>query len=102
MAPTSRLALLAMLALLATPLVTAQHGPPPGYTDPLVYAQDYAANQTGQATADPVGYAAGKATVENATAEAEHAAWLACWTAYEADAGMATDPVCSQYFTAPV
>lgn len=102
MAPNSRLALLAALALLATPLVTAQHGPPPGYTDPVVYAQDYAANQTGQASSDPVGYASARATPEALAAEAEHAAWLACWTAYEADAGMATDPVCAQFFTAPV
>src|SRR5688500_9218029 len=102
MAPTPRLALLAALALLATPLVTAQHGPPPGYTDPLVYAQDYAADQTGKAAADPAGFASGKATPENLTAEAEHAAWLACWTAHESEAGMALDSVCSQFFTAPV
>src|SRR5688572_5994068 len=102
MAPTPRLALLAALALLATPLVTAQHGPPPGYTDPLLYTQDYAANQTGQAAADPAGYATAKATPEALAAEAEHAAWLACWTAYEADAAAATDEVCAQFFTAPV
>jgi hypothetical protein len=102
MTPSSRFALLAALALLATPLVTAQHGPPPGYTDPLAYTQDYAANQTTQATTDPAGYAAAKGTPEALGAEAEHAAWLACWTAHEADeAGMALDPVCSQFFTAP-
>ena len=102
MTPSSRIILLAALALLATPLVTAQHGPPPGYTDPLVYAQDYAANQTTQATTDPAGYATAKSTPEALGAEAEHTAWLACWTAYEADqTGMALDPVCSQFFTAP-
>lgn len=103
MTPTRRtaaLALLALLALMALPLASAQQGPPPGYTDPTVYAQDYVAEQAGRAQADPAGYAGSKATPENATAEAEHAAWLACWTAYEAGQ-MALDPVCAQFFTAP-
>ncbi|HUR25200.1 MAG TPA: hypothetical protein VM327_04195 [Candidatus Thermoplasmatota archaeon] len=104
MAPTTRLALFAALALLATPLVSAQaHGPPPGYEDPLVYAQDYAANQTTQLGADPAGYSANKTTPQGLADEADHAAWLACWTAYEADASasMLTDPVCSRFFIAP-
>jgi hypothetical protein len=97
---TTRLALLAALALLAMPFASAQHGPPPGYTDPVAYTQDYATYQTGQAAADPAGYASGKATPDALAEEAEHAAWLACWTAHEAQAGV-TDPVCSQFFTAP-
>lgn len=88
--------LLALLAALASPAGLAQHGPPPGYTDPVVYAQDYAADQAGQAQADPVAYAQGK----DAAAEAEHAAWLACWAAY--DAGEPLSPVCAPFFTAPV
>ncbi|MEK6975332.1 MAG: hypothetical protein AABY18_03210 [Candidatus Thermoplasmatota archaeon] len=86
-----------LLALLAAPMALAQHGPPPGYTDPTVYAQDYAAEQAEQAQADPVGYAQGR----DPAAEAEHAAWLACWTAYEV-ADHALDAACSQFFTAPV
>src|SRR5688572_19676553 len=99
---TRRLATLAALALLAfaLPLASAQQGPPPGYTDPVVYAQAYATGQAEQAQADPIGYASGKATPENASAEAEHAAWLACWTAYEAGQ-MALDPACSRFFVAP-
>lgn len=92
--------LLALLLAFATPAAVAQHGPPPGYTDPLVYAQDYATEQAGQAASDPVGYASGKATQENLTAEAEHAAWLACWTAYS-QLG-AAPPGCELFFTAPV
>lgn len=99
MTTTSRLALLATLALLALPLATAQHGPPPGYTDPLVYAQDYAANQTAQAQADPLGYAGQKTSPEGLEQEADHTAWLACWTAYES--GAMLDAVCSQFFIAP-
>jgi hypothetical protein len=102
MTTTSRaafLATLAALALLALPVATAQHGPPPGYTDPLVYAQDYAANQTGQASADPLGYAGQKATAEGIDGEVDHAAWLACWTAYES--GAMLDAVCSAFFVAP-
>ena len=37
----------------------------------------------------------------DAIIDSSSAAWLACWTAYEADASMATDPVCSQFFIAP-
>ena len=96
----AHLAALALLASLALSPASAQSGPPPGYTDPLVYAQDYATGQAEQAQADPAGYAGGKATPEGAQAEAEHAAWLACWTAY--DVGQQSlDPVCSQFFTAP-
>ncbi len=86
-----------LLALLAAPVALAQHGPPPGYTDPTEYAADYAARQAEQAQADPVGYASSR----DPAAEAEHAAWLACWEAYEA-AGHAVDAACSAYFTAPV
>lgn len=85
-----------LLALLAVPLAVAQHGPPPGYTDPNDYAQDYAADQAAQAQADPVGYATGKDPAN----ETQHTLWLACWEAYAA-ADHALDAVCSRYFTAP-
>src|ERR1041385_298768 len=95
-------ALTVLLALLALPLASAQHGPPPGYTDPVAYAQDYAANQTGQASADPVGYASGHATPGAAGNETTHALWLACWTAwYESMGAAGTDPVCATVFTPP-
>lgn len=86
----------ALLALLAFPLAVAQQGPPPG-ADPVEYAQAYAADEVADAQADPLGYAQGTDPV----AEAEHAAWLACWTAYEA-ADHALDAACSRFFTAPV
>jgi phage-related protein len=86
-----------LLALLAAPMALAQHGPPPGYDDPTEYAQDYAKQQVGNATADPLGYAQGL----DAGAEAEHALWLACWEAYEAT-GHALDAACAPFFTAPV
>jgi hypothetical protein len=107
MTQASRLALSALLlaALVAAlPLASAQHGPPPGYDDPVVYAQDYAANQTAQAQGDPIGYAGGKATPEALGNESTHAAWLACWTlyAYAEPAEQAADPACAQFFAAPV
>lgn len=92
---TRTLLAIVLTALLAAPLALAQ-GPPPGYTDPLAYAQDYAAEQADQAGADPVGYA----TSKDAVSEADHALWLACWTAYD-QAGHALDAACSQFFTAP-
>lgn len=88
--------MLVLVALVAVPGVTAQ-GPPPGYTDPVAYAQDYAAAEAAGAQADPVGYAAGK----DPATEAEHALWLACWTAYD-QLGHALDPACAAFFTAPV
>jgi len=95
-------AFLAVLALLALPLAAAQHGPPPGYTDPIAYAQDYAANQTAQAQADPVGYAGAHTTPAAVGNESSDAVWLACWTAWYETSGMdAVDPVCSRFFTAP-
>lgn len=94
---TRTLLVTVLLALLAAPMAVAQHGPPPGSTDPVDYAQDYAADQAAQAQADPAGYAASR----DLAAEAEHAAWLACWTAYEA-ADHALDPACAQFFTAPI
>jgi hypothetical protein len=92
-----------LLAALAAPLGSAQHGPPPGYKDPVAYAQDYAADQAAQAQNDTVGYAAGKATPEALANETEHAAWLACWTLHEhgGDAAAAADPVCAAFFTPP-
>ena len=86
-----------LLALLAAPMALAQHGPPPGYTDPNEYAMDYATQQVGNATADPVGYA----QCLDAAAEAEHALWLACWEAYSA-ADHALDAACAGFFSAPV
>ncbi len=97
---TTWMTVILALFVAALPLAAAQHGPPPGYDDPLVYAQDYAAQQAGDAQADPVGYASGKATTENLTAEAQHAAWLACWTAWSAD--VPAQAACAQFFTAPV
>lgn len=94
---TRTLLAIALLALLASPLAVAQHGPPPGYTDPVAYAEDYAKDQAGQAQADPVGYAQGK----DAMGEAEHTAWLACWALYDT-VGHVTDPACAPFFTAPV
>lgn len=96
-------ALLLAALVAALPLASAQHGPPPGYDDPVVYAQDYAANQTAQAQGDPVGYASGKATPEAVGNESTHAAWLACWTlyAYAEPAEQAADPACAQFFVAP-
>lgn len=100
--PFRALAILAALTLLGLPVATAQHGPPPGYTDPVVYAQDYATNQSAQASADPAGYAQSKATPEALGNESTHAAWLACWTAwYESGGQMVADPACSEFFTAP-
>lgn len=93
---TRTLLAIALFALLATPLAMAQHGPPPGYTDPLTYAQDYAKQEAAAAQADPVGYAQSKDA-----SEAEHALWLACWTLYDT-AGPVADPACSALFTAPV
>lgn len=90
------LLLVLALALVASPAV-AQGGPPPGYTDPVQYAQDHVEDEAAQATSDPVGYAQGV----DPEAEAEHAAWLACWTAYEA-ADHALDAVCARFFSAPV
>ncbi len=85
-----------LTALLAAPLALAQ-GPPPGHTDPVAYAQDYAKDQAAQAQADPVAYASSK----DPAAEAEHTLWLACWTAYD-QAGHVLDPACAPFFTAPV
>lgn len=95
---TTRLAAFA-LALMAIPLAVAQSGPPPGYTDPLVYAQDYAASQADQAAADPLSFAANKTSPEGLANETEHAAWLACWTAH--DQGLPLEAACSQFFIPP-
>lgn len=101
----ARLAVSALLlaALAALPLASAQHGPPPGYEDPLAYAQDYAAGQAAQASNDTVAYAGNKTTPEAIGQEGEHAAWLACWTLYEyaGEAEAAADPACSLFFVAP-
>lgn len=99
MTPT-RLAALAVLALLATTTVVAQRGPAPGYDDALVYAQDYAVNQTAQASADPAGYAGSKATQEGLENETAHTLYMACWAAWQ-ETGESIDPVCAAYFTPP-
>lgn len=86
-----------LAACLLAPSVLAQRGPPPGYHDPVLYAQDEAKEQSASAQANPVGYVQSR----NATEEAEHAAWFSCWVAYET-AGHALDAVCAPFFTAPV
>lgn len=91
--------LLLASALLLAASVAAQPGPAPGYEDPLAYAADYAVDQAGNASTDPVGYAQAHASQDAVVNETAHAAYIACWTL---DEYAAQDPeLCDDFYTAP-
>jgi hypothetical protein len=88
----------AAAVLLMVPCGHGQSGPAPGQ-DPVGYTASYAQDQATQATSDPVTYAQQKGSVEGASAEAAHTAWLACWAAWEKTGQLL--PGCEAYFTPP-
>lgn len=100
MRKTFWIALAVTLLLTAAGEAQAQSGPAPGYDDPYAYAADHVVNQTDEASGDPAGYAAEKATAAGVANETEHAAWLACWTA-DHQTGSDAAGACDAYYTPP-
>jgi hypothetical protein len=95
------LPVLGLLLTFALIGAAAQPGPDPGHATALDYAQSYVRQQVDEASADPQTYAANHTTPDAVQAEAEHAAWMACWAAHDV-AGSTSQAACAPFFAPPV